>query len=323
VVAQYGDFLTDTFYQRYTAKYWRVPMEDLAVDWLGGRLLPSQLTQIVNGAFLPQAESQAVFTTFRYPRRGGFFGFFAPLYERIAVKYQRRVVEVDWRRKTVTFATGEVEGYDHLASSLPLPLLIELLKDAPPTIREAARRLRHTQLICVNMIVDAEHLTDCHWFYIYDEDIDASRVSLPGNLSPGSVPEGRTALQAEIFRRDDEPFDAGQIVETAAQQMGKLLGYPARDLTHIGHVHVPRAYVISNHDRAGAVEHLMGWLEARDIFTMGLFGRWKYVWSDEAFRQDTRPTPDPVKRYEAPRGGVGRPFLQKGNGTWTTEQSRS
>ena len=70
---QYGDFLVENFYKLYTAKYWHVPMAVLATDWLGGRLLPSQVANIVAGAQGPAEEKQAVFRTFRYPRRGGFF----------------------------------------------------------------------------------------------------------------------------------------------------------------------------------------------------------------------------------------------------------
>jgi protoporphyrinogen oxidase len=66
---QYGDFLTENFYRLYTAKYWHVPMAELATDWLGGRLLPSQVETIVAGARGHQEETQAVFRTFRYPRR--------------------------------------------------------------------------------------------------------------------------------------------------------------------------------------------------------------------------------------------------------------
>ena len=40
---QYGTFLTERFYSEYTKKHWRVPMEELGTDWLGGRVLPSQI----------------------------------------------------------------------------------------------------------------------------------------------------------------------------------------------------------------------------------------------------------------------------------------
>jgi protoporphyrinogen oxidase len=64
--------------------------------------------------------------------------------------------------------------------------------------------LRHTKLLCVNMVIDKQDLTKNHWCYIYDQDIGAARVSFPSNLAPTSVEGGHSTLQGEVFRRDDE-----------------------------------------------------------------------------------------------------------------------
>ncbi len=284
--AQYGRFLTDRFYRKYTAKYWRVAMDVLATDWLGGRLLPSQLPRIIRGAFEAQAEQQSTFNIFRYPARGGFFGFFEPLYADIDVTHNARAVEVDPAGKLVTFHTGRTEHYDHLASSMPLPELIRITKDVPAALRELAAGLRHTQLLCVNILVKKPQLTNNHWFYIYDEDIDVARVSVPSNLSGESLPPEWTALQAEVFRRDDEALPIDVLLERAAAQVARILDFnPVSEIASLSHVPVPHAYVLSDHRRAAIVAALREWLEERDIFPMGLFGRWKYIWSDEAFRQ--------------------------------------
>jgi protoporphyrinogen oxidase len=50
---QYGQTLASTFYEVYTPKYWRVPSEELACDWMGGRVLPSMMGRIVEGRGVP------------------------------------------------------------------------------------------------------------------------------------------------------------------------------------------------------------------------------------------------------------------------------
>jgi protoporphyrinogen oxidase len=282
---QYGTCLTDTFYRPFTHKYWRVGLEELATDWLAGRLLPAQLPRIVAGTFGPQLEDGPVFARFHYPARGGFFAFFAPLYDGLAIHTNERAVEIDLRRRTVAFASGRREPYDFLASSIPLPQLVAICKDVPAALREQAARLRHTQMVCVNLIVDVPALTDCHWFYVYDEDVAAARVSLPSNLAPGCAPPGTTALQGEVFRRQDEACDVAAIEEDTVADLARLLHFDARDVRLAEARHVRHAYVISDHARAGAVEHCLGWLEERNVYSMGLYGRWRYVWSDAAFRQ--------------------------------------
>ena len=284
--ANYGTYLTEHFYGQYTAKYWRVPMRDLSTDWLSGRVLPVDVERVLAGAAGPRTERQAAFARFWYPQRGGFFSLFAPLYQGLPITLGEPAVAIDWRRRQVTFASGRREGYDALASSVPLPRLVEFLVDAPDEIRTAAARLRHTQLLCVNLVVRVPVARDCDWFYVYDEDLPPARVSIKSNLAQGDLPPGYTALQAEIFRRADEPLPIDELVPTTTSALARILGFdPRRDLTYVGHVHVPWAYVIADHARATAVNRLQGWLAEQRVFTMGLYGRWKYVWSDDAFRQ--------------------------------------
>src|SRR5690606_697552 len=133
-VQQYGQTLTDEFYDKFTAKYWRMRMEDLATDWLGGRLLPSQLDRVIAGAFRAESEGQAVFNRFRYPERGGFFSFFAEFYENLPLALNERAIEIDTVKQQVTFSSGRCEPYQALASSIPLPELVRITKDLPPAL---------------------------------------------------------------------------------------------------------------------------------------------------------------------------------------------
>ena len=110
-------------------------------------------------------------------------------------------------------------------------------------------------------------------------------MSVPSNLAPGSVAPDCTALQAEVFRRDDEPVPVDDLVERTVSRLGQMLHFGPADVRALGHVLVPRAYVIADQARARAVEAIRGWFRGHGVFTMGLYGRWKYVWSDEAFRQ--------------------------------------
>src|SRR5262249_35030042 len=160
-----------------------------------------------------------------------------------------RAVEINPHSKSIRFSSGRREHYEVLASSIPLPVLAKLVVGAPSAVLDAADRLRATQLTCVNLIIDRPALTDCHWFYLYDDEIDAARVSVPGNLSPTSVPPGRTALQAEIFSLDGETPDPKSAVKRTVLQLSKLLRFDPREVVEAGHVFVPRAYVISDHAR--------------------------------------------------------------------------
>ena len=278
---QYGDYLLENFYRLYTAKYWHVPMAELATDWLGGRLLPSQVENILAGAKGHQEEMQAVFRTFRYPRQGGFEALIAPLYREADIRLNRRAVAVDAARRRVTFQDGAVEEYDALVSTIPLPALAGMIPDAPADVREAAGRLRALQHYCVNFIVNRESLSPAHWFYIYDPDIAVSRVSFPLALSDRA--EGRTAIQAELFLPAGAKPDEEGLRDRAVADLGQILAFGPGEVAAAEIRGYPVSYVVSDLHRAAAVRHVRDWLRGRGIETTGLFGEWRYVWSDRAY----------------------------------------
>ena len=278
---QYGDYLVENFYRLYTAKYWHVPMAELATDWLGGRLLPSQVENIIAGAQGPVAEKQAVFRTFRYPHRGGFFAMLAQLADGVDLRLNKRAVRVDAAERIVAFVDGAAESYDALVSTIPLPELVGMIPDAPADVCAAAAKLRALRQVCVNLVVDRESLSPANWFYVYDPDIDVSRVSFPFSLS--GERNGRTAIQAEIFLPPVARPDEAALMEKALADLGRLLKFPASAVLAAEIRAYPLSYVVSDLARAAAVRHVRDWLRGRGIETAGLFGNWEYVWSDRAF----------------------------------------
>ena len=278
---QYGDYLLENYYRLYTAKYWHVPMAELATDWLGGRLLPSQAANIVAGARGPVEESQAVFRTFRYPRRGGFQAMLAHLADGVDLRLGRRAVRVDARKRVVAFADGEEAGFDALVSTIPLPELVGMTSDAPADVREAASKLRSLRQACVNFVVDRESLGSANWFYVYDPEIAVSRASFPYSLS--GEKNGRTAVQAEIFGLQGARFDESALLEKAVEDMGRLLGFAVAEVKAAEIRCYERSYVVSDLERAAAAGHARSWLRGRGIETVGLLGAWEYAWSDRAY----------------------------------------
>ena len=281
---QYGDFLTERFYKEYTDKYWRTDMSAMDTDWLSGRLLPSQLERIIHGAIAPLDEKQSVFSSFYYPAKGGFFSFFEKFYREVDVRTGFKVQGLRLKDRRITFANGDTTSFDQCISTIPLNDLIRAMDEVPDSIRRDAETLRHTQLIGVNVVVTKPNLVPYHWFYVYDPDIEISRVKVLSNIIPATLPTGTTVLQTEIFRRDDETFDVELLKRKAVQELARMLGFdPDRDVQSVNHVVVSHAYTIPTLGRQAAVDRISEWLESKNIITAGLYGKWKYVWSDQAY----------------------------------------
>ena len=148
-------------------------------------------------------------------------------------------------------------------------------------MRAAAAKLRALRQICVNVVVGRENLSPANWFYVYDPEIDVSRVSFPFSLS--GERNGRTAIQAEIFLPQAARPDESALLEKALADLGRLLKFPASAILAAEIRAYPLSYVVSDLARGPAVRHVRDWLRGRGIETTGLFGAWEYVWSDRAF----------------------------------------
>ncbi|MBK7960891.1 MAG: hypothetical protein IPK04_06595 [Bdellovibrionales bacterium] len=78
---------------------------------------------------------------------------------------------VGCRKKLFFFENGRSEHYQQVVSSLPLPDIVDLIRDCPKTVKDAAKALCHTSAYLVTFGINKPHVDKDLWFYIYDEDL--------------------------------------------------------------------------------------------------------------------------------------------------------
>lgn len=122
-----------------------------------------------------------------------------------------------------------------------------------------------------------------HWFYIYDNDIDVARVMNRSAVCGINGDDKPVLLQAEVFRRSNELLDTENILRNTIDALSRILDAKPEDVYWVKTVHSPHAYVISDHARATAVEKIRKWYQGRNIYTIGLQGEWRFMWSDAAY----------------------------------------
>ncbi|HEX7635342.1 MAG TPA: FAD-dependent oxidoreductase, partial [Noviherbaspirillum sp.] len=184
----------------YNRKLWAVPLTEMETSWLGGRVPLPNLEEIIDGALQPVAKPMGPNARFGYPRRGGFQALMSAFVPHIkgTIELNADVVQLSPRQHMLTLADGRRYQYEHLISTMPLPELVRVTGDeAPPEIRQAAQRLKHISVRCVNLGVARENITDKHWVY-YPEDTIFHRIFVQGNASPGCNPPGGFGFTCEI-----------------------------------------------------------------------------------------------------------------------------
>lgn len=300
-----GEAITNTFSAPYTKKYWCCGPESLSTDWIGERILKPDLESVERGYASPPEVSSHYITRFRYPQEHGFAQFFVGLQASSDIHLNYEVAGVDLKAKQILFKNGRLISYDRLFSTIPLPDFVQLVKDAPSRVREAAMALACTSVLLVNVAVGHEPRVPYHWFYVYDEDMKSTRISQIGLLSPNNVPRGSSGLQVEVYSRSFESLRQERDV-IAEQVLNELRVMGLVDAVLHFHTQVVRyANVVFDHDRRAALEIIFEWLEshglereADDLAPMtdwssaaplrpapislgGRFGQWKYFWTDD------------------------------------------
>lgn len=147
-----GRAFSEEFSFRYTRKYWTTEAANLSTDWVGSRVYPPKLEEVIRGALSPQQASVHYITQFRYPIHGGFGSYAqAVLPAGGAFHLGQELLLVDLVKRRLEFASGLESDFDLLISSLPLPILIGLIKDVPAAVAEAAQKLVCTSVVLVNI----------------------------------------------------------------------------------------------------------------------------------------------------------------------------
>lgn len=272
----------------YNQKLWATPLSEMETSWLGGRVPLPNLEEMIDGALQPSTKPMGPNARFGYPLRGGFQALMDGFLPHIAdqLTLDADVSSIAPERKIVELRDGRRFSYDHLISTLPLPQLLNLIgPQAPQDVHDAAAKLRHVSVRCVNIGVGRERITDKHWVY-YPEDTVFHRIFMQGNASPHCNPEGGFGLTCEITYAPSKPLPAegSALIEQCIADCIRVGIIEASDPILVANeVDMPYAYVVYDHARKASVDLIRAWLLQRDIHLSGRYSEWEYYNSDHAF----------------------------------------
>lgn len=305
-----GGEITSEFIAAYTRKYWTVEPNELTTDWIGPRVHVPKIDDLLAGAIGKRTGKNHYISTIRYPKSGGYQSFVEPLVKSSNILLNHRVVSIDLQNKLVECSNGTSFKYKKLISTIPLPIFVSLICNLDEAATEAAQKLRCSELLLVNVEVPHKVSRKEHWLYVYDQDMLTSRVTLMDNLASSNAPEGRSAVQAEVYSSIDKPLEyddatTGRIVVDELFRIGVInedfnvdgIKFHTRSLKY--------ANIIFDHNRRAALDCIFTCLEAYgllrkegdldaltdwnklaeykrgDLCLLGRFGEWKYYWSDD------------------------------------------
>lgn len=156
-----------------------------------------------------------------------------------------------------------------------------MLTDVPEYVLAAANQLRCTCGYQISVGMKTKNIPPYLWWYVYDEDILPARVYSPSLKSPNNVPEGCSSLQMEVYCNRGEYTQE----ELLARSVGKLVSLKIikkEDILFTDVRFEPYANVIFDHNIYEARKIVRDYLSSIGIETIGRFGEWGYLWSDQS-----------------------------------------
>jgi protoporphyrinogen oxidase len=180
--------------------------------------------------------------------------------------------------------------YDHLITSIPLDLLLNLLVDRPDLNARAGEfRAAKVQLFGLGLCGDMpKMLKGVHAINVPSPQIPFWRVNLPSNFSPGNVPDPENTwsilCECSIPPDSEVRYCLAQIEATLREM---LWIPPQTKIVSVFSTSIEHGYPVPFAGRDRLLNEVQPQLEQIDIFSRGRFGGWRYEVSnqDHAFMQ--------------------------------------
>lgn len=290
VVQHFGNRLYEMFFRTYSEKLWGISCQELDADFAAQRIRQLSLYEAVKNGLLKSNTRQhkTLVDEFAYPKLGA-----GMVYERMAqrivqnggfVHYGTQVEKVFTENGVATgivLRDGALRKYDHIISSMPLPVLVARLPESPPHVKYLTQFLRFRNTILVYLQVDSPNLFPDNWLYVHSPEVRVGRITNFRNWSSDLYGAERSSILAleywcndeDALWREGEP----QIVELAGKEL-RSSGLVGNAKILNGHVHrIPRCYpVYSTGYRKvlGPIQDYLG--SIRGLQAIGRYGAFKY-----------------------------------------------
>ena len=166
-----------------------------------------------------------------------------------------------------------------LAEDLPI-IDLPFIANEQIMSNEATNKLEATSGYHVSIALKTKNIPPYLWWYIYDEDNLVSRVYSPSMKSPDNAPEGCSSLQMEVYCKEGEYTETELLDKT----VGKLVEQGIIDKSDILFTHIgfeKYANIIFTEPIYEARKVVRGYLSSVGVETIGRFGEWDYLWSDQ------------------------------------------
>lgn len=284
ILRHLGEGFAKHFMVPYNRKLWTVEPAELSAEWCGRFVPKPTLKEVVDGALGLGADSIGYNASFVYPRQGGIERWAKALHASLRggeVELKVEPTAIDWKARRVSLGDGRTLSYVELVSTIPLPQLVALLKDAPDQVRDAAKKLRATTVTFARVAVRGANRQPWHWVYLPEERFHTYRIGSPSAIHAPLAPAGHASFYVEYSHQ--EPLASQTAERWAVEDLlaAELIRHPD-DVLFASARAIPNAYVLYDGAYGAAKQTITTFLAEAGIQIAGRYGSWEYSSMEDA-----------------------------------------
>jgi protoporphyrinogen oxidase len=277
-------------------------------QWLGERVAAPDLKSCTKNIILQKtAGNWGPNATFRFPAEGGTGGIWIAVANTLPKEKTRFgasgvVDKVDADKKVVIMGDGSTIKYEKLVTTMAVDALAEKIGDKELVSLSKGLFYSTTHVIGVGIRgVRPERIGDKCWLYFPDQDCPFYRATIFSNYSPnnqpqagtklatmqladGSAPKSKDAVEGpywsimlEVSESSMKPVDRKTLLKDCIQGLVNTeMLKPTDEIVSTYLRSFDHGYPTPTLEREGVLKQLLPKLQAKDIYSRGRFGSWRY-----------------------------------------------
>lgn len=284
---RFGPGIAEHFMLPYNQKLWGRDLKRLATDWTSQRVAAPEGEKEAFDQKGGQRKPLQGNTKVGYPAKGGFGEIWKALGKKIKhIELGKRVTSINPRKKIVYTQDGAEYPYDNLVSSMPITILLQLIEGTPKYLIQRAGELDNLSLKLGLVVINHPVDTEIQRIYSAEEHIAPHKTAINHNSSDylrslpkhGIMMEISEGPEKKLIRQDINRWILDNLLEMrlirSESEVEKIRIHEAK-----------YAYPVPTHNRNEIVEDIQNWLNENQIYSIGRFGQWAYINSDEALHR--------------------------------------
>ncbi len=287
ILNKFGVGIADHFMLPYNRKLWARDLKSMSVEWTSERVAGLSKNDKPSGAPAGKRRPLQAETAVGYPTNGGFEEISRSFVAHIpSLELNCDVQVIDPLSRTLETNNGRIFQYKYLISTMPLPILLSKTKAVPAPLIDLADQLAYVSIYVEFLLAGRQLLNTPQRVYVADPEMPAHKLVFNHNSSPYLRSQPQHAIMAEVSYSKYKPVDKNSVATQAVRsliEMGFLNS--ADEILWNDHVDMRFGYPVPTHNRIEIVGQIKAYLAQHEIYTLGRFGEWAYINSDECINK--------------------------------------